>query len=95
MRPAASAWDLRTLDQLWAAAERYTRLVYDFAAIARTERTRRERIHTAVLDAVQARDADRTRRALADHLAHNEEELIERIGKLDAYRTGSTSRDSA
>ncbi|TCK21450.1 GntR family transcriptional regulator [Pseudonocardia endophytica] len=95
VRPAASAWDLRTLDQLWAAAERYTRLVYDFAEIARTERTRRERIHTGVLDAVRARDAGLTRQAVTDHLVGNQEELTERIGRLEPEGERAAGRDSA
>ena len=86
--PAASPWDLRTLDQLWAAAERYTRLVYDFAEIARTERSRRERVHTVVLDAIRHRDAEETRKALDQHLAQNEEELVARIGVLDPVPSG-------
>ncbi|GAA4558304.1 GntR family transcriptional regulator [Pseudonocardia xishanensis] len=95
VRPAASAWDLRTLDQLWAAAERYTRLVYDFAEIARTERTRRERIHSTILDAVQSGDAHATRQAVDDHLRHNEEEMVERIEGLDPHRRDVGAQDSA
>ncbi|WIX98289.1 GntR family transcriptional regulator [Amycolatopsis mongoliensis] len=88
IEPAASAWDLRTLEQLWAAAERYTRLVYDFAAIASSERDRRERIHTTILDAVRAQDAGRTRAAVGAHLAENESELLERISGLDLAALG-------
>ena len=82
VEPAASAWDLRTLDQLWAAAERYTRLVFDFAEITRTERSRREQVHTAIVDALEAGDPDGTRQAVAAHLANNQAELAERIGRL-------------
>jgi DNA-binding GntR family transcriptional regulator len=84
VRPAASAWDLRTLDQLWAAAERYTRLVFDFAEIADTERDRRERVHTEILAAVRAADPAATRRTVRAHLRTNETELIERISTLVA-----------
>jgi len=92
VQPAASAWDLRTLEQLWAAAERYTRLVYDFAAIATSERSRRERVHTTILDAVRAHDADATRAAVAAHLAENESEMVERISRLEPAPNGKPGR---
>ncbi len=95
VEPAASQWDLRTLDQVWDAAERYTRLVFDFAAIARTERVRRRRIHTTILDAVRAGNAPATRRAVRAHLAENEAELVARIGPVDAVGGRPGDRDSA
>jgi len=79
VEPAASAWDLRTLDQLWAAAERYTRLVYDFTYVSSSERSRRARVHLDLLDTFTSGDPDSTREALAAHLASNERELIRRI----------------
>ncbi|ODU05464.1 MAG: hypothetical protein ABS81_07535 [Pseudonocardia sp. SCN 72-86] len=93
--PVASEWDLRTLDQLWAAAERYTRLVYDFAEIARTERARREQIHTAVLDAVRTGEAEPTRAAVTEHLLGNQAGIVERIEGLEPARTGSPARSTA
>lgn len=95
VEPAASAWDLRTLDQLWAAAERYTRLVFDFAEIARTERSRRERIHTAIVDALREGDAGATREAVAAHLAGNEAELVERISRLTPASGVNSGRSTA
>jgi DNA-binding GntR family transcriptional regulator len=95
VEPAASAWDLRTLDQLWAAAERYTRLVFDFAEIARTERSRRERIHTTILDAVRDGDADAIREAVAAHLDENETEIVERISRLPAAPGKGGGRSTA
>ena len=79
VRPAASEWDLRTLTQLWAAAERYTRLVFDFAEIVETERDRRERIHSDILDAVRAGDRAATRRSVMAHLKANEAEIVEQL----------------
>jgi DNA-binding GntR family transcriptional regulator len=95
VEPAASAWDLRTLDQLWAAAERYTRLVFDFAKIDRAERTRREHIHTRILDAVHLGSADAVREAVAEHLAGNESELAERISRLPAAGGVTNGRGAA
>lgn len=95
VEPAASAWDLRTLDQLWAAAERYTRLVFDFTEIARTERSRRERIHTAILDAVRDGDASAVREAVAAHLDGNEAEIAERISRLPAVPGTNGGRSTA
>jgi DNA-binding GntR family transcriptional regulator len=95
VQPAASAWDLRTLDHLWAAAERYTRLVFDFTEIAVSERSRRERIHTVILDAVRAGDGAATRDAVQSHLAENEAELAECIGRLGDSETRGNGRTSA
>ncbi|MDR7301618.1 GntR family transcriptional regulator [Haloactinomyces albus] len=88
VEPAASAWDLRTLEQLWAAAERYTRLVYDFTAITTSEQSRREHVHITILDAVRAHDSVATRRAVAAHLAENESEMVDRISRLESAPNG-------
>ncbi|WP_033289081.1 GntR family transcriptional regulator [Amycolatopsis jejuensis] len=86
--PAASAWDMRTLDQLWTAAARYTRLVYDFAPVTKAERTRRVKVHAHILDAVKAGDADGTRTVVADHLADNEAGMVDRISRLEPAALG-------
>ena len=95
VEPAASSWDLRTLGQLWDAAERYTRLVFDFAEIAHTERARRERIHTTILEAVRAGDGQATRKAVQGHLAENEAELVQRIAPVESTGSRSSGRSSA
>ena len=92
IEPTASTWDLRTLEQLWAAAERYTRLVYDFAAITVSERYRRRRMHTSILDAVRAHDAQATRTSVAAHLAENESEMVGRISRLELAPNGKYVR---
>lgn len=95
VQPVASPWDLRTLDQLWDASERYTRLVFDFAEIAVSERTRRERVHLHILDAVRSGEPQSARRAVQAHLQENEAELIERIGRVERTTSDQQGLSSA
>jgi DNA-binding GntR family transcriptional regulator len=95
VEPAASEWDLRTLDQLWAAAERYTRLVFDFADATRGEQNRRVDVHQRICEAIRARDEAATRRAVRSHLRDNQNALLERIGAVEHRAPRSSKRSPA
>jgi len=84
--PAASAWDLRVLDLLWTAAERYTHLVFDPTPISPDERARRYARHSELLASVRARDAVQLQSRLVGHLTFNEDEIRVRIDALTALR---------
>jgi DNA-binding GntR family transcriptional regulator len=72
VRPAASSWELRVLQQLWDAAERYTRLVFPPEDMADPgELARRREAHQALLDAVRVGDPDGAAEALHEHLTNN------------------------
>jgi DNA-binding GntR family transcriptional regulator len=73
VEPAASAWDMRFLQQLWNAAERYQRLVFDPADANPEEHSRRARVHRELLDACLAGDATAVEQAVRSHLEENHE----------------------
>jgi DNA-binding GntR family transcriptional regulator len=88
--PASSAWDLRVLDLLWTAAERYTHLVFDPTPITEEERRVRHHRHSMLLSSAVARDADGLRAGLVEHFTFNEDEIRVRIEAL----TGIAARKS-
>jgi DNA-binding GntR family transcriptional regulator len=85
MRPAASAWDLRILAQLWHASDRYTRLAFDTFALSASERESRHIAHRALLAAARSGSPAEIRRALSEHLSDNETACLERIATLSLH----------
>lgn len=76
LRPAASTWDLRVLDQLWRAAERYTRVVFDSSFEQRAER---HAAHQALVTAAVTRSPADLARALDEHLIANEQACLAKL----------------
>lgn len=72
LRPAATTWDLRVLETLWHAAERYVRVGFGRLDPLPSEHKRRGEAHQSVLDAFRRRDADAARQAVQRHLDENE-----------------------
>ena len=89
--PAASSWDLRVLDLLWTAAERYTHLVFDPTPIDDTERERRHGSHAVLLASVTDADSQRVRTDLAEHLTLNENQIRVRMDELRVAMERRTS----
>jgi DNA-binding GntR family transcriptional regulator len=83
VRPGASQWDLRTLDQLHTAALRYNWLVFDPATMSEKHSADCVRIHAGILDAVLAGDAGAAGDRLRGHLLENQAYLVERIELLE------------
>jgi DNA-binding GntR family transcriptional regulator len=73
LRPAATVWDLRILDTLWRAAERYVRVAFGRLDPDPAEHRRRAAVHTDILDTFRSRDARAVRRAVLHHLDENEQ----------------------
>ncbi|WP_435158890.1 GntR family transcriptional regulator [Amycolatopsis sacchari] len=80
IQPAASAWDLRVLNVLWDAAERYTRMVFDSIDATEEIDEARERAHLRLIDAAVSRDPAAVRDELHRHLSDN---LTETLHGLD------------
>lgn len=80
--PAASAWDLRVLELLWTAAERYTHLVFDPTPIDEAERARRYDLHSLLLKSATDRESEAMKSLLTTHLTFNEEQIRVRIEEL-------------
>jgi len=72
LRPAATAWDIRTLEGLWHAAERYIRLAFSGLDSAPGEHHRREHVHSELLDSFRTGDPKKVSHAVLTHLDENE-----------------------
>jgi DNA-binding GntR family transcriptional regulator len=72
LRPAASTWDLRVLQGLWHAAERYIRLAFLQLDTEPNEHHRRQHAHAALLETFRLGDPDRVSLAVLHHLDDNE-----------------------
>jgi DNA-binding GntR family transcriptional regulator len=70
--PTATAWEMRLLQQLWDAATRYTRLVFDpETASGPAERAKRHAAHEELLVPARTRDVDGAAALLQQHLERN------------------------
>lgn len=72
LAPAATAWDLRTLDALWHAAERYVRLAFGARDDRGDEHDRRSHTHVDLVTVFRTRDAPEVERLVRHHLHDNE-----------------------
>jgi DNA-binding GntR family transcriptional regulator len=70
--PAATAWDLRILETLWNAAERYVRIGFGRLDPVPAEHSRRGIAHQELLDAFRSRDVGAVQQAVLRHLDDNE-----------------------
>jgi DNA-binding GntR family transcriptional regulator len=82
LRPAASDWDLRILENLWHAAERYVRLAFAERDFTPGEHQRRECSHRQLLEPFRSGDPDRAAYALREHLQANERLAEQSLTKL-------------
>src|SRR2546423_14545575 len=72
LRPAASSGDLRILEPLWRAAERYVRFAFGRLDPDPAEHRRRAAVHADIIDTFRTRDARAVRRSVLHHLDENE-----------------------
>jgi DNA-binding GntR family transcriptional regulator len=80
LAPAATAWDLRTLDGLWHAAERYVRLAFGARDDRSDEHQRREHAHALLVEGYRTRDPAHVTALVRTHLEENEAIAREAIG---------------
>lgn len=86
LRPAMTDWDLRVLESLWHAAERYVRITFAGRDFTPGEHQRREDSHRTLLEPFRARDPERAAFALREHLLGNEafaEQSVLQLGLSD------------
>ena len=93
--PAASPWDIRLLQTLWSAAERYTLVVFDPIVVDDDERYRRYARHRRLFDRAEAADRDGLEAELTDHLRINEHEIVHRLGAIQPERGGVEARSKS
>jgi DNA-binding GntR family transcriptional regulator len=72
LAPAATAWDIRTLENLWRAAERYLRLAFGNRHDRSDEHDRREHAHHDLVEAFRTRDPELVAARTSVHLERNE-----------------------
>jgi len=70
--PSATVWDLRILNTLWRAAERYIRIGFGALDPIPEEHRRRELAHNELVSVFRQRDPDLAAKAVQDHLERNE-----------------------
>lgn len=86
LRPALTEWDLRILDQLWHASDRYTRVVYETYAVDDDERRRREIAHRILIDAARTGSPAELKNGISEHLAEHEVTCLEWMAALASNR---------
>lgn len=72
LAPAATTWDVRTLENLWHAAERYVRLAFGARDDRGDEHQRREHAHLELVDGYRTRSPEHVRALVRRHLQDNE-----------------------
>jgi len=72
LKPAATPWDLRILETLWHAAERYVRVGFGRLDPDPAEHRRRGDAHHGLVEAFRSGDGEQVRLALVAHLDGNE-----------------------
>jgi DNA-binding GntR family transcriptional regulator len=77
LRPASSAWDIRILEYLWNANERYTRLY--FLPPSHDHPKSVAASHVSLYKAMKSRNPDRIREKLREHLDDNQNALLEAL----------------
>lgn len=88
IRPAASEWDMRLLEQLWHASDRYTRVVFDAQLLTTSEREHRFDRHRRLLEAARSGSPDVLRTAVSEHLTENEGVCLHRFAALSVATEG-------
>ena len=72
LAPAATAWGVRTLENLWHAGERYVRLAFGARDDRGDEHPRREHAHMELIDGYRTRAPEHVRALVRRHLEDNE-----------------------
>lgn len=80
--PAAGDWELRVLNLLWDASERFTRLAFDPVDASKIKLQHDNERHQALLDATRSRDPEAIRNELCRHLEENEKTARQRLARV-------------
>jgi DNA-binding GntR family transcriptional regulator len=82
--PAATAWDLRILNTLWRAAERYIRIGFGVLDPIPDEHHRREQSHNELVSVFRQRDPELAANAVHEHLERNERTALRALDSITA-----------
>lgn len=84
LQPAATEWDLRTLEGLWRAGERYIRLAFSGLDERPEEHRRRKRVHATLLEVFRKADPGEVAEAVLQHLDDNEKIAQRALDSVDS-----------
>ncbi|WP_405009477.1 GntR family transcriptional regulator [Kitasatospora sp. NBC_01539] len=91
LAPAAGTWEMRVLNMLWRAAERYIRIGFGRIDPAPEDKLRRRHAHEVLLEAFRRRDPDAAAEAVLVHLTRNEETALRALAVVtDAKAAGGS-----
>ncbi|MEV0848184.1 GntR family transcriptional regulator [Streptomyces sp. NPDC049954] len=76
LAPAATVWDMRVLNSLWRAAERYIRIGFGKIDPDPETSPHRRHVHENLVDTFRRRDPEAAARTLLDHLDRNEKTAL-------------------
>ena len=82
LRPAATPWDMRALQMLWDAGDRYVRHAFDKGAARPQEPRRRADAHRDLLRAVCSGEPKAASKAALGHLITNEQAAVTGIAEV-------------
>jgi DNA-binding GntR family transcriptional regulator len=82
LRPGATKWELRVLEMLWHANERYVRLVYSNAFLEPDRARHLAEVHEPLLEAARSRSPRQLRAVQREHLEHNERTMLDALQRL-------------
>ncbi|MDL4818581.1 GntR family transcriptional regulator [Actinomadura opuntiae] len=89
--PAATVWDMRVLNSLWRAAERYIRIGFSKLDPDPQDKPRRRHAHESLLDAFRRRDPAAVADAVLVHLTSNEQTALRALADGQYLATRSES----
>jgi len=84
LAPAATAWDMRVIEMLWNAAERYVRYAFRTFEKNPAEPKRRDRAHADLVSTLRTRDPAAVAAALLEHLDSTERFAVSAIDQRPA-----------
>jgi DNA-binding GntR family transcriptional regulator len=88
LRPAASSWDVRVLELLWRAGERYARLGFSESLLDPEAAASHAQTHQAIVTVVRSRSSARLRKELRAHLEAGEAMVLEGMARMTPSRDG-------
>ncbi|HEV2634415.1 MAG TPA: GntR family transcriptional regulator [Actinocrinis sp.] len=82
LAPACTTWDMRVLNSLWRAAERYIRIGFSKAGPDPEGNSRHQLAHQELVDTFRSREPEVVSKAVLAHLSRNEETALRALADV-------------